>query len=356
MNDLIDRRVRQGWLWCFAFLVAACGSSASDTEHGGDAAEEAQAPPEPLGLVPADAFAIVRVDLAQLRASPYWPVFSGWLDDAERAGTEAGQPLESMRALRATLDASEQIVIATVPSGEPDPAPVVIARGSYSEAELRRFVRGPNGTDADVRVRESRGLTVLVGPEISGAQIGTHTWLVAPEPQLEAVLGRWGSGGGPIGSDALRAMAERVGLADAPAAFAIEILPDVRARIARRNRVPGTRGIEQASTIGGRLEIADGLHLVALAEMQSDAAAEQLAAQASSVLDGYAGNVMVRMMGVGPVLDGTSVTAAGTEARLVTRLDDATTRAVFDRLGSFIRLALESVVIEMTTPRAAAEP
>jgi hypothetical protein len=65
---------------------------------------------------------------------------------------------------------------------------------------------------------------------------------------------------------------------------------------------------------------------------------------------------MVRMMGVGPVLDGTSVTAAGTEARLVTRLDDATTRAVFDRLGSFIRLALESVVIEMTTPRAAAEP
>jgi hypothetical protein len=247
--------------------------------------------------------------------------------------------------MRQALDRTEVVVIATTPPSTPgaDPNPIVIARGSFVEEDLRRLVVGSHASVP----RESQGQTVHAGPDFAGTQIGDHTWLVAPEAQLEAVLGRYQSGGGPIASDALRGMAERVDLARAPAAFAMEVLPDQRALMARRLRIPGTNGIENASTLGARLDISSGLSLLALADMPSDAAAEQLAGQVRGTLDGYSRNVMVRMMGVGPVFDATTITSGGTEVRLATELDADNTAALLDRLGTFIRLALQSAVMEI---------
>ena len=339
--------VMAAWLALLGSLALACGDGATEAgaevTTGGEAAPAP--PPDPLALVPTDAFSVMRVDLATLRRSPYWPTITAWLDDAERAAADAGQPMATLRTMRQALDRMEVVVIATTPPSTPgaEPDPIVIARGSFVEDELRQLVVG-SGASAP---RESQGQTVHVGPEFAGAQIGDHTWLVAPEPELEALLARYRSGGGPIASDALRGMAERVDLAGAPAAFAMEVLPDQREIMARRLRIPGTDGIENASTLGARLDISSGLGLIALADMPSAAAAEQLAGQVRGTLDGYSSNVMVRMMGVGPVFDATTVTAGGNEVRLATELSADDTAALLDRLGTFIRLALQSAVMEV---------
>ncbi len=334
-------------------LAAACGSSAPEGPTTPEAAVEAP-PPAPLALLPSDTFAVLRLDLVALRASPYYPTITGWLDEAETSAEQAGQATGALSMVRATLDRADEVVVGFVPTAQSDrPDPLVVARGRFSEEELRRIVGSSNVPDAPVRSEQRRGFTVHVGADAAGAQIGEHTWLVGAEQHVDAMLGRYASGGGPLASDALRAMAERVELESATASFAMEVLPEVREQMRRRLRSP-IDGVEEARRVGARLAVSDGIDLLALADMQSPEAASELAGRARALLGDYAGNIVVRMMGVGAVLESTTVDTEGASARLVTRVDDATTRRVLDQIGSFVRLALRAAVADMAV--AGTEP
>lgn len=342
---------RGWWLCCVLAPLAACGGSAPEAvEPAGTAAVvavEASAPPAPLSLLPADTFAVLRLDLERLRQSPYWPTIDGWLDDAEASAAEAGQPMDTLRALRDTLNRATVLVVGFIPPAEPSaqPEPVVVARGRFDGDALAAFVRDPRDPQTPVRTEQRRGFEVFVGPRTSGAQIGEHTWLIGSAPHLDAMLGRVQADGGPLASDRLRAMAERVELSTATGAFAMEVLPEIRGQMRRRMMGPAA-GAEEAAALGARIELSSGIDLLVLAEMQGEAAAAQLAQRAEGFLDGMASSMVVRAMGVSPVFQGTSVTTAGATAQLTTRLDDATTRDLLDRLGSFVRLALQAAVAE----------
>lgn len=353
MNRISHGLLPSSVLLCL-LLAPACGSSApapSDPSAVAAGQGAALPPPQPVELLPADVFLVLRADMSKLRQSPYWPTIEGWIAQMQQAADRAGESSGAMESLAAVLDRTDEILVALAPSERPggEPHTLVIASGAYQPGELQDYLAEQarrRGHTEPPRIEAREGRDVIVAGDAAGVDVDGNMWIAGSPGRVDEMLSRLErrAGASPMASDRFRAMAERVSFDDASLAVVAEGTPEVREML--RRRVPGTAQplVGSLLSFGMRLEIDSGIDLSAIVVTDDPAVAEGLAVYVQRMIGRVDGNMFVRMLGAQGIIDATTVSAQGPEARLVVAADHETTANALDRLGNFIGMALSAMV------------
>jgi len=333
-------------------LAAGCGGADPvPARHGAEAVQET-GPPDPLVLLPSDTVGVLRIDMRRLRQSPYYPTVQGWVEQMEEVAAEQGRA--GAGDAGDVLERTDLILVAATSAGPDgaDPDVMVVARGSYREGELAAWAREGRAPDEPpLREEEWSGHAILTNDEASMAALGTHTWLVATGDRIVEMLSRADGGGGatPRSSDVFRAMAERIGFEQHDVTIVAEMTPHLREQLAEEARAATEQAfIESLVSFGLRLDVQDGIDGEAIAETTNPVVAAALVDEARRQLDRARGEMMVRVIGLGPVLDGTSVRVEGPTAYGTLRTDDAATRTLLARVESLVMLAIQALAAQGT--------
>jgi len=329
--------------------ILGCGGATPRAE-GPDELVSTERPSDPVEMLPSDTFAVLRVDVAQIRRSPYYGTISEWLAQVgEMANQDADSDNDDFERLVQILDRTDVAFVGTVPgpSEDADPDILVVMRGTYREGELERFVRGQEtfqGHRQTVRTEVRGERQVLVGEETSATAIDDHTWLIATGRRLDEMIARAEGRGGatPRSSDTFRAMAERVGFDRSALALVAEATPWLKRALAEDASATEAAFVNALVSFGARLTLSDGLDGLAIAETTSELVATAIVEEAESGLRDLSGQMMVAAVGLGAILENTRVRVEGPSAVLKLRADDATTRAFLARIGGFLTLALQA--------------
>lgn len=272
-----------------ALALVPCLFGCAGRQKGAEAGATPKPPRDPWSWVPDDATLIGRADLDRLRATPLWPL---WTDAAGRNGIVSWVDLAT---------------VSTVTFGgtgdDPNHASYVAAlEGRFREDTLRSLAA------RDGIAAEQRGLlTTYRRPDGIWTQISDALIVTASADRLEALVSRASGGGLPVKESALyRALAERIALTDSHLALAADDSSGSRrASIDRDARRLGLGSIARdAKRFGAGLATGGSYRLVAVAEAESAARAEALASDVRSKLDALSSNFLVRMLGIGPLLEG----------------------------------------------------
>lgn len=128
--------MRRILLSLLALTVASCGAAPPDVRAPAAPVAEAQAPLDWAMLLPIDTNAVIRVDLARIRRSPYGDLLEAFVTRAlDELRDEALRP-----AFEALFDRTDVVLAALGPSGEHgDGSFILFARGAYRPDELERL-------------------------------------------------------------------------------------------------------------------------------------------------------------------------------------------------------------------------
>lgn len=322
---------------CRALLIVAlvgCGGGTTaggpDVAHGGDAVPEG--PPPPMAYLLPETVGVTHVDVAALRATPYYETLSGLLVDLADFGEE------SRPVVMDALSRSEAVLVGSVrtPTGIAN-APVV-ARGQYRPDELFTLLRQQYGAQL---LTEQRGAQTLhFVPDGFAMQIEDHTWILGHRDLAEAVVARLDQRTPPPLPAELSAMMARVRLGDG-AVLTLAVLLERTDREAIAREVPQMprTAVDEVERFGARLELAGSFRLEAVADAGDPQSARTLSQQARTLISGASGNFMLRAMGVGPFFDGSQVVAQGNEAILTLEVAETDALSMLDRVGGLLELA-----------------
>jgi hypothetical protein len=309
-------------------LLSGCGGAAEPvdgagvtaTTAGAELGAEARAL-DPLAVLPANAFAVIDIDLVRLRQSPHWPRLSGWLvqfaDDPQRQAL-----------VREVLGRAERIVVGLVDTeGADDAGAVMVVRGDLGAIDLGAVL--PESTVSTTDVASGHALHTFEG--LAAAAVDGETWVIAPldtmGPALERALGR-ATGAGPLAADpALAAMATRIGFGQAAVTAVGHVPPEVRDGLGD-DRYLAAHTAEAMRTAGVRVQVEDGLALELVVEMVDEAQARALAARGVALQRWAGSHPLVGLMGLRPLLEGLHVRSEALHAVLNLNLGAAD----FDRL------------------------
>jgi hypothetical protein len=311
-----------------AALLSGCGGAAETAEGSGATATTAGAelgaearPLDPVAILPANAFAVIDLDLVRLRQSPQWPRLSGWLvrfaDDPQRQAL-----------VREVLARAERVVVGLVDTeGADDAGAVMVVRGDLGAIDLGAVL--PESTVATRDPASGHPLHTFEG--LAAAAVDGETWVIAPldamGPALERALGR-AKGAGPLAADpALSAMAARIGFGQAAVTAVGHVPPDVRDELGD-DRYLAAHTAEAIRTAGVRVQVEDGLALELVVEMVDEAQARALAARGVALSRWAGSHPLVGLMGLRPLLDGLHVRSESVHTVLTLNLGAAD----FDRL------------------------
>jgi hypothetical protein len=314
---------------------AACGggAEATHTEAGaqpGTAGAEASppaAPLDPLDVLPADAFAILDVNMAHLRGSAHSDKLVAWLLD----------PLDDptrRQLARDLLDRTDHVIIGFTPPAEEGAHPdaVLVARGRLDEADVAEIL--PEGTTVDFDAETGR--TVHIHGEVAAAMVDEGTWVLArPDtigPALDRADRRAGDRG-PLADPQLAAMAERIGLGGEGVTGVMRILPDLQARLGDGRFLARSTG-QALRTAGLALRLTDGLDAEVVIESTDAASARALSDRGVALSRWASSNAIVGLLGLRPILDGTRIGSDGSHTVVALHLDDAYLGQLLSRLES----------------------
>ncbi|MFW6066725.1 MAG: hypothetical protein ACOC97_00185 [Myxococcota bacterium] len=314
---------------------------------GGEvAAGEEPAPPpvpEPLRLLPSDAFAVVEIDMDRLRASDYHDRVATWL-----LGQLSPHP-ERREVGRDVLSRTRRIVIGVLPPGADgaDPEAVVAARGDYDPELLARFMQQAGNPVAEVHT--IAGHRVYVEKDVWAAEIPGPTWVFASAGWIRALLEKTAPGmedPSPLDRDELRAMAHRVGFGEAPVTAVAEVLPEVRAELGDGRWLARETG-QALREAGLRLELDDGATARVIVQTDDRASAQRLATRVGELIRWGGANVFVSMLGLRPVFEATEIRAEGSTAVLTVHLEDVQVRRLLARLEAMAGQVLQEQGVEL---------
>lgn len=274
---------------------------------------------DPWNLVPRSASSLADLDMNALRASPWSRalVTGGFVEDREERVRVFGYDVFN--------DAERVVVGGFEAAGGVSQAVVVVGR--FDGARVgRAFAAATPGAAAtrwrDCAIWEGGGRAVAVFP--SGRTLVQGT----PETARAAIDAAWGvvpdARGGPLG-----ALAHDAGMEGRRPAVMLALLvtDEVRARAAGFAEVPPElrRGV-------ARVDLGADLELDATAVFDDAARAGATARQWTAALRELAQNRMLRIMGLGPLVDGVTLDAEGARVHGRLRIPEDKREALAERV------------------------
>ncbi|MFW5876445.1 MAG: hypothetical protein ACOCXM_06880 [Myxococcota bacterium] len=335
-----------------AALTFGCERSAAESTPGGSApaaaggesAEEAPPPiPEPLALLPSDAFAVVDVNMNRLRDSPYHDPAVQWLQ-----GQLTPSP-ERQAVGRRMLAKTERVLVGVLPPGAQGdhPEAVVVAQGDYGPGELEEFMRQAGEPVAEVHTIE--GHRVFVEKDVWAAEVPGPTWVFASASWIRGLLERTRPGmhdPSPFERQNLQAMADRIDFGHAMITAVAEVLPRARDELGDDRWFARDTG-QALREVGVRADLPGGADLEVVVHTADATSARDFAQRTGELIQWAGGNVFVGMLGLGPVFDATEVRAEQRSAVLDLHLEDADVRRLIARLEAMAGPLLQQQGVEL---------
>jgi len=256
-------------------------------------------------LAPASSDVLAEVDLVALRASPW-----------SRALTESGlsgQREEARKLFGYDVFGEGERLLAVMSEAGGTPRSITIVRGSFDPARIGAAFAAATPGATEGRWRDSPLWEGQVQGQARAVALVTPRTLVQGEPGAvrAAIDAAWGvvpdARTTPLGAIRRSLDADHPG----PAAFiALNVTDGMRARAAGFFDPPPNLAI-----VAARLDLGDDLNLDAVGVMDTVPNAAAAAAAGTVAVRNYAGNPMVRMLGLGPVLDAVLLGVDGVRVR-----------------------------------------
>lgn len=290
--------------------LSACATGGF--EGGGSHPAPARSQPDDrdlVGLVPAGPETVLEVDLAQLRDSP-------WSRSLVNARTD-----EDRRARQSTLGYDEiadvDKMVFAVTEEATGPVVMTVAQGRFVAAAVGKAFAS---THPGAVIDSWRGSTLWRAGDEAAALLTARTLVSG---RLAAVRAAVDCGfalqpdarGGPLGP-LRRALEPERGR---PALLATVLVTDaIRQRVGDSFQLPD--GLRNA---GGRLDLGASLDVSVLALLDRPQEAEAAARQAQLYLGELRGRTLLRVFGLGALLDGASFQADGARVRGALHIPDS---------------------------------
>jgi hypothetical protein len=287
-------------------------------------------------LAPASSDVVAEVDLAALRASP-------WSHALTESGL-SGQREEGRRLFGYDIFGDGERLLAVMSEAGGTPRSITVVRGNFDPARVgAAFVAATPGAvegrwrDSPLWEGEAQGqprAVALVTPRtlVQGDPGGVRgaidaAWGVVPDARTT-----------PLGAVRRTLDADHPG----PVAFvALNVTDGMRARAAGFVDPPPALAITAA-----RLDLADDLNLDVVGVLDTVPNAAAAAAAGTVAIRNYAGNPMVRMLGLGPILNAVVLAVDGVRVRGHLRIPADRREGLADK----ILAVLEMVAAAHSTP------
>ncbi len=292
------------------------------------AAAVAQPAVDPFALMPANTFGVVRVDVAQLRSSPYVQIVLDWIREAEPLGEGREAKLDAI------LNGADTAFFAI---SEDDLGSVVFS-GDFAEGELDSAIQGL-GTFQRGQVA---GREAMVSSDAALVTLDARTYLLAPSSAAPGLLMQT-TRPARLNEQAFTDVSDRVGMSAGTFRFAGVACPCIRDTLVRK--IPGMTAAlaESIVSYGASAEASNGIQGEVVVTMSDADSAQQLATIANDLLGQIGGNIALRAMGLGDVLAGISTRVEGNTVVGAVNLDDQTVRDTLQRVRAFALLALQAM-------------
>jgi hypothetical protein len=302
--------------------LAGCGElppppAATATSAARAAADDSDA----WNLVPRTASSLADLDMVALRASPWSRalVTGGFVEDREERQRAFGYDVFN--------DADRVVMAAFEAGGAPTQAVIVVGRFDAARVARAFADATPGATESrwrDTAIWQAGGRAIAVLP--SGHTLVQGT----PETARAAVDAAWGivpdARGGPLGA-LLRDLGVGADGRRPAATLALVVTDDMRARAVGVADVP-----PDLRRIAGRLDLGADLELSAAAVFDDAGRAGAAAATWADDVRTLAANRMLRLMGLGPVIDGVTLGAEGPRVVAHLRLAEDKREALAERV------------------------
>ncbi len=279
-------------------------------------------------LAPASADVLAEVDLAALRASP-------WSHSLTESGL-SGQREEGRRLFGYDIFGESERLLAIMTEAGGAPRTLTIVRGTFDPARVgAAFIAATPGA-TEGRWRES---PLWEGNGQAVALVTPRTLVQGESNQVRgAIDAAWGmvpdARTVPLGTLRRSLDADHPGNNSGPAAFiALNVTDGMRARAAGLVDLPAGLAICAA-----RVDLADDLNLdvVGVMDNAQDAAAAMIAGNVA--VRQYAQNPMVRMLGLGPILQAVVLTAEGIRVHGHLRIPAERREGLADKLLAILQM------------------
>jgi hypothetical protein len=280
-------------------LLAGC----AETKTGAVGARGPRTAPDDGDLwnvVPGDAEALIDVDLAALRASP-------WSESLMRGNLDGEGEERRRRFGYDVFTEGERMLVA---GGEAASSTLTIARGRF---EMNRVAAAFQSTTSGASTTEWRGSPLVEGEGRAVALVTPRTIAHGSAPEVRAAVdAAWAivgdAGAGPLGELRRSLDADR----NPPAVtFVLSVNDAMRARAAGFFSVP-----EGMRRLGARLDLGEDLNLDGVALFDSHDRAVAAASVWNEAARLYARQPVVLLLGLGPVLSGLTVGAEGSRVHV----------------------------------------
>ena len=308
--------------WLVLTLLASC----AETSGGAPRPRGPRSGPDDAdlwNLVPGDSEAVVDVDLAALRASPW--------SSALMQGNLDGERDERRRRFGYDVftEAERMLVAGTEATG--GTSTLTIARGRFEAERIGgAFVAATPGGAAT----QWRNSPLWEGQGRAAALVTARTIVHGDGPRVRAAVdAAWGvipdAGAGPLGELRRALDADK----NPPAVtLAISVTEGMRGRAAGMLSLP-----DGLLRIGARLNLGDDLDLEGLALFDSGGHAVTAASLWTDAARTYARQQMVLLLGLGPVFEGLTVAAEGSRVHIKLHIGAERREGLADKLAAVLQ-------------------
>ncbi len=309
--------------------LASCAKTAPPPETPEAAAITPPAPPpfEPRSFLPAETFALARLDVPRILASPYF----GWY---ESFATTSLSPEETEQAevFLALARGVSELHVAFVPGTRSPDLGAVLFRSTLGADQLREHI---------VRFTEEDDIVAMTlgGREAFGDDQGAFVhladdwWVGGPRESLEATLASPALPGAL--ADAGWSQAEdRVAL-PAPMVDVLLLGGNEGVRQAMRGSPLDPEDVEQVVAAAAEMDATDGVQVSAALLTSDPALAQRVAADLQAQL-AEARSQAPPFVPIEPLLAGVTVAAAGGDVVVDVNISDATVRAFYAVVSGFV--------------------
>jgi hypothetical protein len=319
---VIARLLRSAALAGAALGLLGCGELPPPKASTAAAARTAPDDSDAWNLVPASAASLVDLDLAALRASPWSRalVTGGFVEDREERLRTFGYDVFN--------DVDRLVVAALDVEGQAQQ--VVVVLGRLDGARVARAFADSTPGAKETRWRDCR---VWETSQKSVALVGRALVHGTPATVRAAIDAAWGvvpgARGGPLGE-----LARDVGAEARPPAvtLAVVVTDEVRARAEGLAELP--RALRR---LAARLDLGADVELEGQAILDDGASAREAARQWGFALRELRGNLMLRAMGLGPVVEGVSLQVQGARVHARLRIGEDKREALSERFLALLQ-------------------